>query len=146
MSWEAPMRLALAEAQAALAGAWIREHLPTVDGVFCSSALRTRQTYEATGLDAPVVFLDEVYDASPGEILEVVASADPVLRTVLVVGHAPGIPALAHELAGPDSDAAAVQQLEDRFPTSAIAVLRVPVPWAELEEDGAALTAVEIPR
>ena len=41
------------ERQAALAGAWISQHLPPVDLVLCSTAERTRQTLARTGIMAP---------------------------------------------------------------------------------------------
>ena len=48
--------------EAALAGDWLRVHAPAVDAVLCSTATRTRQTLERTGIDAPVCFADRIYD------------------------------------------------------------------------------------
>ena len=39
--------------EAGLAGDWLRETAPTIDAVLCSTATRTRQTLERTGIVAP---------------------------------------------------------------------------------------------
>ena len=84
---------------AAAAGDWIRQHLPAVDAVLSSTAVRTRQTLAATRIDAPARFADELYGGDIDDILEQIALTPEEARTVLVVGHAPGIPSVAHELA-----------------------------------------------
>lgn len=130
--------------QAAEAGRWIRLYQPPVEQVICSTALRTRQTLQATGLSAPVRFAAEIYDATAGEVLEQVAGTDAAVRTLLVVGHAPGLPTLSSVLATPESNFEALSDLQSRFPTCALAVFAVPGDWAELAGSGAALTAFHI--
>ena len=128
---------------AAMAGAWITENLPVIDHVLCSTAERTRQTLAASGLLQPTVlvdYTDEIYEAYPEELLALVTAASPAERTLLLVGHAPGIPALAEQLAGPDSDPNAVALMRVKFPTAAIAVLRLDGDWADATTDSAALT------
>jgi len=84
---------------ATAAGDWIRQSLPAVDAVLSSTAVRTRQTLAATRIDAPARFADELYGGGIDDILEQIALTPDDARTVLVVGHAPGIPSVAHELA-----------------------------------------------
>ncbi len=84
--------------EAADAGDWIRHNLPPVDAVLCSTAVRTRQTVTATRIDAPATFADELYGGGIDDILEQIAQLPDAAGTVLVVGHAPGIPATAAEL------------------------------------------------
>lgn len=134
------------ESEAGEAGRWLRANQPHVDAVLCSSALRTRQTFAATGIVAPARFADELYDASPGEVLDEVRSTGPQVWTLLVVGHAPGMPGLALRLAGPESDAAALDALSTKFPTSAMAVLTLNGEWTDLGPGQAALTAFHIAR
>ena len=85
-------------ADAAAAGEWIRQALPEVAEVVCSTALRTRQTLAASGVDAPTRFAEELYGGGIEDILTQIAATSDTASTVLVVGHAPGIPATAHEL------------------------------------------------
>lgn len=131
--------------EAALAGGAIRERV-TVTQVVCSTATRTRETLAATRIDAPVSYTNAIYEASPGEILAVLANLPDEPDVVLVVGHSPGMPATALTLADPESDSAVVADVQARFPTSAFAVLRVHGAWADLAADGATLTELVIPR
>ena len=135
--------------EAALAGAWIAAHLPAIDHVICSTAERTRQTLTATGIVTPtalVDFTDSIYEAYPDELLELVAAANPSDRALLLIGHAPGVPMLAEELAGPGSNRAALGELGAKFPTSAIAVLSVDGDWADVGPATTRLLEFVIPR
>jgi phosphohistidine phosphatase len=149
--------------EAADAGDWIRGNLPPVDAVLCSTAVRTRQTLSAAGVDAPATFVDELYGGGIDDILEQIATITDAAGTVLVVGHAPGIPATAAELVtiaalaradseSPEADdpaAAADQDPEPEglrhFSAGALAVLTTEGSWAELSDRGADLTAVRHP-
>ncbi|TFV57489.1 histidine phosphatase family protein [Mycobacterium sp. PS03-16] len=137
--------------EAGLAGDWLRAHLPPVDAVLCSTATRTRQTLERTAIDAPVRFVDRIYDATPGIVLgEINALArhfDHAVSTLLVIGHEPVMSGLALCLADTaDSNAEAAERLSAKFPTSAMAVLQTSAPWDRLELGGAALVTFHIPR
>ncbi|MGV9712160.1 SixA phosphatase family protein [Gordonia sp. NPDC003424] len=128
--------------EAALAGEWMTREGLHIDAVLCSTATRTRETLEQTGIDAPTTFVDEIYGGSPDEILESLRLHAPAeASTVLVVGHSPGMPATALTI-DPDGEI-------DRFPTSAYAVLRVGLAWGQIGLDAdadAELIGVRIPR
>ena len=135
--------------EAALAGDWVRANAPVVDAVVCSSATRTRQTLERTGLDAPAQYLDQLYDSTPGLTLDVVNGVDTLfdteVSTLLVVGHEPTTSQLALGLAA-DGDQDAIDQMALKYPTSAIAVLRTARPWRDLTMGSATLVAFHVPR
>lgn len=151
---------------ASAAGDWIRETLPAVDAVVCSTALRTRQTLAAIGVVAPTRFTEELYGGGIADILIQIAVTPDTAGTVLVVGHAPGIPATAHELAtvaallGADAEltGAAARDPETAEPTEnpalrelryfsagAVAVLTTVASWTELGDRGADLQTVRHP-
>lgn len=133
--------------EAGLAGEWMRENTPAVEAVLCSSATRTRQTLARTGIDAPATFLDRLYGAGPGTMIAEINRVADDVTTLLVVGHEPTVSQVALGLAGrPGSDADAAGRIALKFPTSGIAVLRVPGSWAGLELGGAELTAFHVPR
>lgn len=134
------------ERQAALAGAWISQHLPPVDRILCSTAERTRQTLDRTGIVAPTRHLEVIYGAEADELLGALRDLDDRPRTVLVVGHAPGLPYLGMDLAGSGSDLAAVDRLRTGFPTSAVAVLSITGDWSEIDRGRGALRDVVVPR
>ncbi len=133
--------------EAALAGDWLRAHVPAVDLVLCSSATRTRQTLDRTQISAPATYSERLYGATPGTMIDEINQVGDQVGTLLVVGHEPTISQVALALAGPqNSDRAAAERISMKFPTSGIAVLSVPGRWAGLELDGADLTAFHVPR
>ncbi len=128
--------------EAALAGRWIADAGHTIDAVLCSTATRTRQTLERTGIDAPVIYVDDIYGGNPDHILEAIRLHAPAdATTLLVVGHEPGMPATALTL-DPDGHI-------ERFPTSAFAVVETETPWDQLglaPDSTARLIEVAVPR
>lgn len=133
--------------EAALAGHWLRANLPPVQAVLCSTATRTRQTLDRTAISAPVRYVDRLYGAVPGTVIAEINTVAVDVTTLLVVGHEPTMSQVALGLADPrSSDRGAAAGIAIKFPTSAIAVLRVPCGWAELELGTAALTGFHVPR
>ena len=133
--------------EAGLAGEWLRAHVPAVDLVQCSSATRTRQTLERTDVAAPVAYSERLYGATPGTLIAEINQVTDEIATLLVIGHEPTMSQVALGLADPDrSDRAAADQISIKYPTSAIAVLRVPGSWSALELGGAELTSFHVPR
>ena len=117
------------EREAKLAGDWLRAHAPAVDAVLCSTATRTRETLARTRIDAPVNYVDRLYDATPGTVIEEINSVEsrfgPDVETLLVIGHEPTMSSVALGLATEDgSNTTAAERISTKFPTSAIAVLR----------------------
>ncbi|WP_207569072.1 SixA phosphatase family protein [Mycobacterium decipiens] len=133
--------------ESGLAGDWLRANLPTIDGVLCSTATRARQTLAGTGIDAPVRYAERLYDAAPGTVIEEINRVGDDVKALLVVGHEPTTSAVALILAGASgTDAAAVERISEKFPTSGIAVLRVAGSWKDVEPGGAALVGFHVPR
>ncbi|MBY4573561.1 SixA phosphatase family protein [Gordonia paraffinivorans] len=128
--------------QAALAGRWMADEGLAVDAVLCSTATRTRQTLERTGIDAPVTYVEDIYGGDADDVLEAIRIHAPAdARTLLVIGHEPGMPLTALAL-DPDGTV-------ERFPTSAYAVVTVSQPWDELglaPDPDACLVGVRVPR
>ncbi len=121
------------ERQATDLGAHLRAAGIQVDVALCSSATRARQTLEALQLNATDVVVEELYNAGEDQILALLRELDDAARTVLVVGHAPGLPSVAHELADPaSSDAQAMAAIDWRFPAGTLATLSVSGPWSML--------------
>lgn len=135
------------EREAVLAGDWLRAHAPAVDAVLCSTATRTRETLARTRIDAPVSFVDRLYDATPGAVIEEINRVGPDVETLLVIGHEPAMSSVALGLATADgSNTTAAERISTKFPTSAIAVLRTGEAWDQLTLSGAALVGFHVPR
>ena len=133
--------------QAGLAGDWLRSHAPTIDGVLCSTATRTRETLRNTRIDAPVRYSERLYATTPGAMIDEINTVDDGVSTLLVIGHEPTMSGLALMLGGAgDTNITAAERISNKFPTSAIAVLTVPCAWKELELGVATLVDFEVPR
>jgi phosphohistidine phosphatase len=127
------------------AGAHLRAQGILPDHAIVSSAVRTRQTWdavvEAAGLaDTPVSFDDTVFTGSADVVLEVLRAVPEDVGTLMFVGHNPTAAFLCHHLDAGDGDPDATSEMFRGFPPGALAVLDVPVPWAELGAETANVT------
>jgi phosphohistidine phosphatase len=116
-------------------GRWLREHGYQPERVICSAALRTRQTWDLVapelGGSPSVTFEPRAYAASAITLLYLVRELPAACRSVLLVGHNPGVSELAStllEAAG--NEAPGSPGL--RFPTAAAAVLEFDGDWSAL--------------
>ncbi|WAU81081.1 histidine phosphatase family protein [Streptomyces sp. Qhu-G9] len=116
---------------------------------FCSTAVRARQTWELTaaqwGTPPPVRHDARLYGADVPELLEVVREAPAEAKTLLLIGHNPGLEDLVLTLAG-DSLDDALDDVRTKFPTSAIAILARHGGWESLGPGTALLTDMIVPR
>jgi phosphohistidine phosphatase len=114
---------------AAEIGGWIGRHPPFPESVLVSTAVRATQTWEIAWdamqhlMPQPrVEFQPELYGADPAQLLEAVhaaVAADP--KTLMLVGHNPGMHELALMLTGSGDDAGR-KALGDNLPTSGLAI------------------------
>jgi phosphohistidine phosphatase len=122
------------------AGRWLRENGFLPDRVLCSTARRTRETWQLMvpefGKHPPAVsYEDRVYAADCSSLLDLARQADEAVSTLMIVGHNPGIEELAMTLAAAPRDAGsagALQRAAAKFPTAAIAVLEFDSAWSSL--------------
>jgi phosphohistidine phosphatase len=106
-----------------------------------SSSTRTRQTAELTlrELDNPPPpdIRETLYLAEPGKILAMLQALSASVTGVLVIGHNPGIEALATLLAREPvrrKERARRDVLEEKFPTAALAVLDFDIDrWRDIQ-------------
>jgi phosphohistidine phosphatase len=118
------------------------------DIVLVSSARRTLQTLEALEPwdDTPLVEpMDALYLADPAQLLQVLHGVAETARSVLLLGHNPGLHDLALMLAG-SGDEAVRHRLGEGFPSGALAEFSVPGSWAALGEGGGRLVRFVTPR
>ncbi len=112
------------------------------DLVLVSSALRTRRTWEAMGeamredgaFGTPVpelVITDRLYLATAGELRAVLREVPEPPRSVMLVGHNPGLHELALQLAGAERSAASVE-LQAGLPTCTAVAVAIEGDWRRL--------------
>ncbi|MEU2586939.1 histidine phosphatase family protein [Streptomyces avermitilis] len=120
------------------------------DLALCSTAVRARQTWELAAAQwgtPPTVRLDaRLYAADAPDLLAAVHEVPGQVRTLLLIGHNPGLEHLVLELAGDGVDDT-LDRLGVKFPTSAIAVLAWHgESWQNLAPGTALLTDLTVPR
>jgi phosphohistidine phosphatase len=121
------------------------------DLVLVSTARRTRETAEALEpwAETPLIeLLDELYLAERDELLRILNGVAITVRSVLVVGHNPGLHALALTLAGSQAENQAdedMRRLARGFPTGALAEFAVATSWAKLAPGGGRLQRFLVP-
>ncbi len=119
------------------------------DVVLVSSSRRTLQTLEALGPwdETPLIEpLDALYLAGAGQLLQVLNGVAETARSVLLVGHNPGMHELALMLAGSSAAAADLKRLEAGYPTGALAEFGIIGPWWSLGAGGGRLLRFLAPR
>ncbi|KYH45775.1 histidine phosphatase family protein [Branchiibius sp. NY16-3462-2] len=137
-------------ADARALGHWLKAQGISPSEVFCSTSVRTRETWagivEASGIGGLVENDRRIYLAHPQTLIEVLREASEHTSDLVLVGHSPGVPLLAGLLADGQGDEAALSALEDGFPTCTAAVLAVEVDWADTAPGTARLTALHTAR
>lgn len=131
-----------------LIAAYMRREGLVPDLVLCSDAMRTRATLAllVAELGAPprIVYDDTLYLATPQAILSAVSANTE--KHILVVGHNPGMHALALELVG-DGNRKLLAGLAREFPTAALAVLTFDVErWSDVTPVSGRLRHFTTPR
>ena len=121
------------------------------DLALVSPAVRTRQTWNLVCARWPrplpqVAAAEELYGATPQDLLGAAQGTPKTVGTLLMLGHNPGLEEFARKLAGPSSDARALRQLTEKFPTAALARLEIEGDWDELDFGAARLTHCLRPR
>ena len=117
-------------------GAYILQASLVPELILCSTAERTRQTCDlvtAAFAKAPkTVFEDGLYLAEPETIISFVRDAPKKVRSLMIIGHNPGIHQAASDLTG-SGNAEDRERLSAKYPTAALAVIDFAIDdWSEI--------------
>jgi phosphohistidine phosphatase len=120
------------------------------DLILVSSAKRTMETMAALEPwdDTPLVEpSDDLYLASEARLFANLRAVAETVRTVLLIGHNPGLHELAMTLTDPrGSSERLVRAVRDGFPTGALAEFSITGPWSGLGMGGGRLLRFLTPR
>lgn len=128
---------------APLIGRYLKSELLLPDFAIVSSARRTVETW---GLVAPELGeqtpsrLDRrIYEAPYETLLALIREMEASIRTLLLIGHNPGIEELAGSLIA-SGDRFAAQRMQRKYPTAGLCVLDVEADdWSGVDERSARL-------
>lgn len=120
------------------------------DLVLCSPARRTRQTLnliaEETGRDYDIRFEKGLYETSADQILAIIQRLPDNAKSVLIIGHNPGLEMLTHDLIH-SGKPQALARLNEKFPAGALAVLTFDTKhWEDVAPAGGALEDFVTPK
>jgi phosphohistidine phosphatase len=137
-------------ADATEAGVWLATRGVDPDQALVSTAVRTRQTWDAVneggGWDLEGTYEDVLYEGGTESALDLIRGTDEHVRTLVVVGHNPTMASLAALLDDGEGDDAAGNELASGFPPSAVAVFSYDGGWRDLDEASASVVALHVGR
>jgi phosphohistidine phosphatase len=138
------------EAAAVLMGRFLRAQTIMVDLLFASPAVRNAMTWERleSSWKSRITpqFEDSIYMANIDTLLGLVQSAPQSAKSVLLLGHNPGLEDLSFKLVH-DGDAGGLELLDQGFKTAALAELTFDVAnWSEIKAKSATLHRFITPR
>jgi phosphohistidine phosphatase len=120
------------------------------DVVLCSQAERVRETWQLMaallGEQIPVKTLRTIYPGAPSRLLMTLRRAPDEAKTLLLIGHNPGLGALATSLCGAGSKKT-LEKMSAKFPTAGLAVIDFDVEhWSEVAAGAGRLEAFVRPK
>jgi phosphohistidine phosphatase len=138
------------EAAARLMGGYLARHSLLPQRVLCSPARRTRETWAGIAAQWPaeveVVFEERLYAATPQTVLSIIRSQEAPARTLLVIGHNPGLQETAERLIAA-GDVELRERLREKFPTAALSVIDFAVDkWSRVHNRSGRLDRYVTPR
>jgi phosphohistidine phosphatase len=81
-------------------GRRLKERGPLPELIVCSPAQRAVETLELLELGIETVFNEAIYEASAGELLDIIQQLDDGMESVMLIGHNPSMTWLAGLLSG----------------------------------------------
>lgn len=138
------------EAAARLMGNYMARHSLIPQRALCSPARRTRETWAGIAAQWPaeidIMFDERLYAATPQVLLSIVRSQDDAARTLLLIGHNPGLQETA-ELLIAAGDVELRERLRKKFPTAALSVIDFAVDkWGRIHNHSGRLDRYVTPR
>jgi phosphohistidine phosphatase len=108
-------------------GQLLKEHSLIPQRIYCSTAVRARQTAAAVadklGVPVEITYLDALYQADPSAMIDVLKTVPQETDCVMLVAHNPGMEEALQLFTGQGQP----------FPTAAIANISLPLEhWQEL--------------
>lgn len=137
-------------ADAAEAGAWLREAGVQPTAALVSAAVRAVQTWEAlargAGWSLETVPDRGLHTAGPEAALDLIRETPDAVETLVVVGHNPTVATVAQLLDDGDGDEAAATRMILDYPAGALTVFEHQGSWADLDWAGARVVAYHVGR
>jgi phosphohistidine phosphatase len=127
---------------APLMGKLLNEKKFIPDFIISSPAIRASSTAKiiAEKLNYPtnkIFWEDSLYEASANDILKVITNVDEINKTLLIVGHNPGLTNFSNYL---------TNDFINNIPTCGVAIISLQKKWNEISADDGKLLLTEFPK
>jgi phosphohistidine phosphatase len=136
-------------ADAIAAGRWLAESKYAPDRTVCSTATRAKETWVLASTELedgiPTSYERGAYHADVGDLVRLLQETPDEVKTLLLVGHNPGLHYLVLSLIGSGPEAL-VRQAHEHLATAGLAVLEFSGKWAELAAGESKLTEYTVAR
>lgn len=120
-------------------GQYLRDEGIRPERVLVSSSVRTRETWDrladAAGLSVEPEIHRQLYHAPPPVYLRFCRSLSAETRSILLIGHSPGIEETARGLARTGGEPV-LRALQENYPTGALVEIAFRGEWNTVEEGG----------
>jgi phosphohistidine phosphatase len=129
-------------------GTWMKQQKIVPEWIVSSSAVRARETAlrlcDALRMDAArIVFEDRLYLADVEALLAVMRDCPKEAKSVMLIGHNPGLEDLVTYLCGEDVPTSVNGKL---LPTAALARIKLADNWKNLKRKSGAIIAITRPK
>jgi phosphohistidine phosphatase len=119
------------------------------DFVLASTAARVRETIDGVQkkyqFDAPIRFEPRMYGATERELLELIRALPETVHVPLLVGHNPGLERLIVDLTR-DDDQGLRRRIAGKYPTAALAAVKLPAHrWEKVEPGSGEIVELILP-
>lgn len=135
---------------AVVVGTWMKREGLAFDHMVASPAVRVIETLDGVseGYGQPIApdWDKRIYLASSATLLDLVREFPVDCEHALMVGHNPGLEDLVLGLVAETGESPLRGEVEAKYPTAAVAVLRWDGGWADAREGGATLDRFVRPR
>lgn len=136
---------------AAIMGKHVRDHGVKWERMIASPAIRCAETIEiaaqAAGQPVAANWDRRIYLASGVTLADLLREQDGDPKSILMVGHNPGLEDLIFDLVPDDGSSPLRDVVEEKFPTASFAVLELDIDkWSDLKDRCAKLVHLTRPR
>lgn len=131
-------------------GAYFNRHQLVPQCVLCSTAARARATWDLVAAEVPSAppptYEDRLYNAASDTILEVLRQTSAAVKSLLLVGHNPGLHELSTLLIA-SGDLGDRERLHEKLPAGGLVVIDFPIEdWSKLHPHSGRLERFVVPR
>jgi phosphohistidine phosphatase len=135
---------------APLMGAYLTRRRLAQDLVLVSPARRTEDTWALVRKQLPETTIsrleERIYEADAETLLAVIRDTDAAVRTLMIIGHNPGLEDLARRLMA-SRDGEHAQRLMEKYPTAGLAMFDIDgADWFAVQPGKARLKAFVTPK